>query len=494
MPGIKKLAEQTAAYGVSSIVARLLNYLLVPYLTRIMSPAEYGVITDMYAIIPFLMVLLSLGLETGYFRFAAKAQTPSGNAQVFSTTWGMTGIMALVFMAAASVWRMPVATAMGYGHRPELFMLMSGIITLDVLSAIPFTRLRQQGRVARFVWLRIFSVVVNLSLCFFFYAALPHLPALHVFYDPAFGAGYYMTANLVSSLATLILVAPGGERIFSGMNPRLLRQIMLYSLPLLLSGIAGTANELIDRQLIKFLVPEHLAMPSLGIYGAVMKIGVVMLLFTQMYRLAAEPFFLAEFKKEDFMLINARAMKYFVIVSVTLFLGITLFADLFALIIGPEFRHGMYILPWVLVGNILSGVVLNLSFWYKQSGRTLFAIVVTGTGLIFTAGIGIWLIPKLGFMGASLARVACEGAMVLVSYWLSRRYFPVPYDIGRIVQYVLLGAVLYAVGFLTAGLPAAAEYPLNLCLVAAFMLFAIRREGIDVAGMARSMIKTYVKR
>ncbi|MDR2886235.1 MAG: oligosaccharide flippase family protein [Rikenellaceae bacterium] len=493
--GIKKLAEQTAVYGISSIVARLLNYLLVPYLTRIMTPAEYGVITDMYAIIPFAMVILTLGLETGYFRFAAKARTRRRREEVFSTTWGATSYMGLAFMAVAWMWQMPIATAMGYGDRPELFMIMAGIITLDMINAIPFVRLREQGRAARFVWVRIVSVAINLGLCFFFYGALPHIPALARMYDPSFGAGYYMVANLISSLATLVIVTPvDTKRLFRGMNWRLLRQIMVYSLPLLLSGIAGTANEFIDRQMIKFLVPEHLAMASLGIYGAVMKIGVVMLLFTQMYRLAAEPFFLAEFKKEDFMRVNAEAMKYFIIVSITLFLGITLFADLFALIIGAEFRHGMYILPWVLAGNILSGVVLNLSFWYKQSGRTLFAVVVTGTGLIFTIGMGYWLIPKLGFMGASLARVACEGAMVLVSYWFKRRYFPIPYDLKRIGEYVLVGLALYATGFFTALLPDAAEYLLNLCLVAAFFFYALWREKIDLAGMLRSVIKTVTRK
>ncbi len=487
---LKKLAEQTATYGISSIVARLLNYLLVPYLTRIMTPAEYGVITDMYAIIPFAMVLLTLGLETGYFRFAAKARTPKRKHEVFSTTWGTVSYMAVAFFAVCMLWQQPIANMMDYGDRPTLILLAAAIISVDVISAIPFVRLREQGRAKRFVAVRIISVVINLAFCFFFYAALPKIPGLSALYNPEFGAGYYMVANLISSVATLLIVMPrDARRSFGQLNPRLLRQIMVYSLPLLLSGIAGTANEFIDRQLIKFLVPDHLAMASLGIYGAVMKIGVVMTLFTQMYRMAAEPFFLANFKKDDFVRTNAEALKYFMIVSVTIFLGIMLFSDLFALIIGPEFRFGMYILPFVLIGNILSGVVLNLSFWYKQSGRTLFAVVVTGTGLIFTLVMGILLIPRLGFFGAALARVMCEAAMVAVSYWLNRRYFPTPYDLGRIGEYVLVGALLFGVGFFTAMLPRGAEYFINLLLVGAFVLYAAWRERIDVAGLVKSLIR-----
>lgn len=490
MGKLRKLAEQTAVYGVSSIVARMLNYLLVLYFTRIMTTAEYGVITDMYAIIPFAMVLLTLGLETGYFRFAAKASTPQEKERLFSTAWGTVSYMGLLFLAVMLLWNQPIARVMGYGERPALVMLMAGIVALDVITAIPFVRLREQGRARRFVSVRLASVGITLGLSVFFYGALPHIPALAAFYNPAFGAGYYMVANLVASFITLLMVMPRGTpRLFTNMDTRLLRQVMLYSLPLLISGIAGTANEFIDRQMIKFLMPADEAMSSLGVYGAVVKIGVVMLLFTQMYRLAAEPFFLANFKKEDFMHVNAEALKYFMVVSITIFLGITLFIGLFSRIIGADFREGIFILPVVLIGNILSGVVLNLSFWYKQSGRTRFAIVVTGTGLLFTVGMGFALIPALGYYGAALARMICEAAMVAVSYWLNRRFFPTPYDLRRIGEYVLLGAAVYGVGYFTGMLPLVPKYSLNLLLLAGFVCYAAWRERIDVAGLVKSTLK-----
>lgn len=488
---LKKLAQQTAIYGTSSIVARLLNYLVTPYLTYyVMSQSEYGVITDMYAMIPFAMVLLTMGLETGYFRFASKADTDEQRQRVFASTWGAVSYASIAFFAIMLLFNRPIATAMGYAARPELMTIAAGIVALDAISAIPFARLRQQGRAVRFVVARVVSVIINLALCFFFYSGLPHIPALASIYNPEFGTGYYMVANLVASLFMLIMVMPSGVmHLARMMDWKLLRTIMIYSFPLLISGIAGTATEFIDRQMIKFLTPEADAMAQLGIYGAVIKLGVVMVLFTQMYRLAAEPFFLANFRKEDFMKTNAAAMKYFIIASVGIFLMITLFTDLFALILGQDFREGIYVLPVILLFNILAGVVLNLSFWYKQSGQTRFAIMITGTGLAVTVALGLALIPRLGYCGAAWTHLAAEAAMVVVSYALSRRYCPVPYQLGRIAGYVAVGGALYIAGIFAGGLPTLPKYLINLCLLAAFGLYAIRMEKIDVAALIRSILK-----
>ncbi|MDL2320275.1 oligosaccharide flippase family protein [Alistipes sp. OttesenSCG-928-B03] len=490
---IRKLAGQTMVYGISSIVARLLNYLLTPYLTRIMTEAEYGVVTDMYALIPFALVVLTMGLESGYFRFAGKAADGTEKRRVFSGVWGAVCVAAVLFMCIVLLFNNDLARVMGYADNPSFVWIVGAIITLDVVSAIPFARLREQGRAGRFVVVRVASVVINLGLCLFFYSLLPRLAegsALFAsIYDPSFGAGYVFVANLVASAAALLMLLPTTGGAWPRIDRRTLRPIFLYSLPLLISGIAGTANEFIDRQMIKYLMPDDLAMSALGVYGAVVKIGVVLLLFTQMYRLAAEPFFLADFKKEDFVRTNAEAMKFFIIISIAIFLCITLFTDLFALIIGRDFRQGMYILPVVLVSNILSGVVLNLSFWYKQMGATRFAIVVTGTGLVFTVVFNILLVPRLGYYGAAIARLICEAAMVAVSYILNRRHCPTPYDLRRIGIYVLVGAALYGCGFVTAQLPVMWKYFCNLALLAAFCIFALRCEKIDLRALVRSVIK-----
>ena len=483
---LSKLAGQVAIYGISSVVARLLNYLLVPYYTRIMSPAEYGIITDIYALIPFALVILTLGMESGYFRFAAKATNQSERKRVYGTTWGAVLTAATLFLLLALLFNEPLSRAMGYEGRPYVW-ITALIIFLDVAGAIPFARLRQEGRALQFVGVRLLSVVVNIGLCIYFYNFLPASEGA-LFATPT-DPGYAFVANLISSAITFVLLL----FLCRGTAPRIdskqLRTIFVYSLPLLVSGIAGTANEFIDRQMIKFLMPAEESLAALGIYGAVVKIGVVMLLFTQMYRLAAEPFFLAEFKKDEFKNSNAEVMKYFVVASLVIFLVITLFSDLFALIVGPNFREGIFILPMILVSNALGGVVLNLSFWYKQTGQTKYAIRITGTGLLFTILFNILLVPSLGYAGAALARLICESAMVVVSYRLTQKHYPTPYDLPRIFSYVAVAAALWGASFLTAKLPSVVEYVANGAMLLGFIIFAIRRERIRIGALVRSILR-----
>lgn len=483
---LSKLAGQVAIYGISSVVARLLNYLLVPYYTRIMSPAEYGVITDIYAIIPFALVVLTMGMESGYFRFAAKAEDGREREQVYATTWGAVLLVASLFLGAVLLFEGGISSALGYADT-NYVAITGAIIFLDVAGAIPFARLRQEGRAGQYVVIRLLSVIINIGLCLWFYNSQPQWLGL---YATPTDPGYAFVANLVASAVTFILLVValrGGSA--PRINGKLFRTIFLYSLPLLVSGIAGTANEFIDRQMIKFLMPAEESLAALGIYGAVVKIGVVMLLFTQMYRLAAEPFFLAEFKKDEFRESNAAAMKYFVVVSVFIFLVITLFSDVFALLVGPAFREGMYILPIVLVSNALSGMVLNLSFWYKQTGATRYAIVITGVGLIFTVVFNILLVPSMGYAGAALARLVCEVAMVVLSYYLGRRHYPIPYDLKRIAEYVLLGAAAYGASLLWNDAASVVKYLISCAVLVAYVLYALRREKIDLGSMVRVILK-----
>ena len=484
---LKKLAGQTAIYGISSIVARLLNYLLTPYLTSFLSKAEYGSVTEMYAIIPFMLVLLTMGMESGYFRFAGRAESVGEKERVFATTWGAVISVTLFFLSIVLLFNNDIADAQGYGDNRSFIWIIASIIALDAITAIPFARLREEGRAGMFVFVRVLSVVINILMCIGFYELLPALDSSMFSVD--FGAGYVFVSNLIASFVVLLVLLTQIRVSFQKFSPSTLKLILIYSFPLLLSGIAGTANEFIDRQMIKYMMPEDLAMSSLGIYGATVKVGVILLLFTQMYRMAAEPFFLSNFKREEFVNINAQALKYFMIISIAIFLTITLFMDLFALIVGKDFREGMYILPVVLVANILSGVVLNLSFWYKQTGRTKFALYVTCFGLLFTIVFNILLIPKLGYYGAAIARLICEVAMVGLSYYLNRKYFPTPYDLKRLGEYVLLGSGLYCFGYLTAELPLVLKYLCNLALLITFVLYAIRREHIDVFGLVKSIIK-----
>ena len=485
---LEKLAKQTAIYGISTILGRMLSYLLTPFYTRIFGLDAYGIITDVYALIPFALVVLTLGMESGYFRFAAKAEAAGGDVQaskrrLFATTWGITSLAALAFFATIVIFRQEVSVLMGtaYEAHPEYAVIVAAIVLFDVAGCIPFSRLREQGRAGRFVALKLTNIVLQVALAVGFWA--------FGLFDSQFGVGWAFVANLMASICTTIMVVATTGGIAPRIDWALLAVVFGYSLPLLLSGVAGTANEFIDRQLIKYLVPYG-AMAQLGIYGAITKIAVVMTLFTQMYRLAAEPFFLSNFKREEFVEMNVAALKYYIMVSVAIFLGIALYRDVFALIVGADFREGIYILPVVLGANIMSGVWLNLSFWYKREEKTRFALWITLTGLIFSIAGGVLLIPLAGYYGAAWSRFIAEAVMVVVSLALNRRYFPTPYDFGRIAEYVALGAVLFVASEeIVQRQPVAIKYTANTLLLVTYTVYAVYREKIDLRGVFRAMLK-----
>jgi O-antigen/teichoic acid export membrane protein len=476
---LRKLAGQTAIYGISSILARAFNFMLTPYLTRIMGQGEYGVVTDFYALIPFMLTVLTMGLESGYFRFAGKEPGAAGKRGIFATLWGAVIAASAVFMAAVLLFKPQIASAMNYGDRSHYVWLVGLIIALDAVTAIPYAKLREEGRAGRYVVVRTLSIVINVALCFFFYSVLPKISDQGLFASPT-DPGYVLVANLISSALVMVMLVPSCDRIWPRIDRKVLRKVMVYSLPLLVGGIAGTANEFIDRQMVKYLLPEGEAMEALGVYGAVLKLASIMAIFTQIYRMGAEPFFLADFKKDDFRRANAEAMKYYIIAALFIFLVIVFYADLFGMILGKEFREGMYVLPVILVSNLLSGVIMTLSFWYKQLGATKFAILITGTGLLFTVVFNVLLVPSLGYFGAAIARLICESAMVVMSYMLNRKYYPIPYDLKRIAEYAVLGAVMYGISIPAAGMPMWPRYFLFFALIVIFVLYAVRREKISI--------------
>ena len=451
---LEKLAKQTAIYGISTIVVRFLSYLLTPYYTRIFGQETYGIVTDVYALIPLALTLLTMGMESSYFRFSAKAEEAGGDVRgtkrrLFATTWGVTSLAATLFLAVLLLFRGGISRAMGeaYVAHPEYIVWVGLIVLFDVWSCIPFSRLREQGRAMTFVGLKAVNVVLNVALAFAFGAA--------GLFATEFGVGWVFVANLAASVVTWLLILATVDRTVPRIDWVLLAAVFGYSLPLLVGGLTGTANEFIDRQLIKYLVPEG-AMAQLGVYGAITKIAVVMMLFYQMYRLAAEPFFLSNFRKSDFVAMNAAALKYYVMASMVIFLGIALFRDFFALIVGRDFREGIFILPVVLGANVLTGVWLNLSFWYKA-----------------------W------------ARLASESAMVAVSWWLNRRFFPTPYPWRRIWEYVAAALAVYALCEAVSRLAdnMLISYAFNIVVFAMYATYLVRRERIDVRAMLRAVLK-----
>ena len=490
---LEKLAKQTAIYGISTIVVRFLNYLLTPYYTRIFTQGEYGVITDIYALIPFALVVLSMGMESSYFRFTTRAEEEGGDIatgkrKVFATTWGITSLAATLFFGLIWLFNGQISSAMGqvYVAHPEYVTIVAAIVMVDVWSIIPFSRLREQGRAMRFVLLKAMSVLLNVGLAIGF--------GIAGLYSTKFGIGWVLIANLAASVLTLVALLPTTNRTLPRIDGALLRKIFVYSLPLLISGIAGTANEFLDRQMIKYLSPSEEAMADLGIYGAIVKIAVVMTLFTQMYRLAAEPFFLSSFKKEDFKEANAASMKYFVMASMVIFLGIVLFRDAFALIVGRDFREGIDILPIVLASNVLAGIWFNLSFWYKREEKTKYAAYITFLGLAVTLGLSFVLVPKMGYRGAAWVRLVAEAAMVVWSYTLCRKHYPIPYDLKRIGEYVAVAIALFCASeYALGGLNTALHTAFNALLFMTAVAYAVWREKIDIKGLVKAAIGKFIR-
>ena len=484
---LEKLAKQTAIYGISTILGRMLSYLLTPFYTRIFGVESYGIITDVYALIPFALVVLTMGMESSYFRFAAKAEAEGGNVEqnkrkLFATTWGITSLAALLFFVVVVLLRGEASALMGevYAANPLYVVTVAAIVMMDVVACIPFARLREQGKALTFVALKLFNIVLQVGLAVAFWAV--------GLFNTDFGVGWAFVANLIASIITVAAVVAASGCISWRIDKALLLLIFAYSLPLLLSGIAGTANEFIDRQLIKYLVPEG-ALAQLGIYGAITKIAVVMTLFTQMYRLAAEPFFLANYRKDEFKMMNAAALKYFIMVSMFIFLAIALYRDIFALIVGRNFREGIHILPVVLGANILGGVWLNLSFWYKREEKTKFALWITLTGLVCSVGFGALLIPRLGYYGAAWSRFAAEVVMVAVSIVLNRIYYPTPYQFGRMSEYIVLALAIF---FVTEQFEIANEvvrYTVSTIFIVLYLAYAVWREKIDLKAMFNHILK-----
>lgn len=463
---LKKLASQTAVYGISAILSKFLNYLLTPYLTRVMSDSVYGQVNLLYGIIPFANVVLTMGLATGYFRYAAKCRTLGDKRQLFTTTWGAVTLMALLFGGIMAFCNGSLAEVMRFA--PECIATMTALIVVDNIAAIPLAALREQGRAVYYTVVNVTGVVVNVTCCILLYTYIP---------GAAENPLWVLVANLIASTVSLLLLLPNAFKWLStAFSSKLLRSIFTYSIPLMMAGIMGVSGDFIDRQLIYFMLPEDIAEAQLGIYTAVAKIAALLMIFRQIYALGAEPFFLQGFSKEDFRSANAAATKYFIIAGIAIYLVLSLFSREFAYIVGSDFRSGMGVLPLLLLANLFAGILVNLSFWYKAADKTRIAIYITGLGVVVTLAINLALIPLMGYHGAAVARVVSMLLMVAVSYYLCQKYFPVPFDLKRIGFYFLLGGAIFGLSYATALLPSAGRITLNFLLLLIYLLTALKIE------------------
>ena len=488
---IKKLATQTAIYGISSIFGRFLNYLLVPLYTYYFSAAEYGVVSEFYAYAGFFSVLLLFGFETGYFRFRDKEH--SGQDLVYSTALIFVVLVNLSFFLGIYLINDQLSASLHYANHPEYVLCFTLILVLDAISAIPFARLRAEHKAFRFAGIKVIEIAVTILLSLFFIIYCPKVYAEHsgswieTIYDPRIGIGYIFIANLLASIVKFLLLTPQLKGLAWGFDRPLFARMIRYSAPMVVIGFAGIINEMLDRALLKYLLPYDFQtnMKMLGIYSACYKLSILMTLFIQAFRYAAEPFFFAYADKNDARSVYAKVLKFFVIFCVFIFLLVTLFIDFFKYFLGDEFRTGLEVVPILLLANLCLGIYVNLSIWYKLTDRTLMGASVSLGGALLTIGLNIVWIPVWGYVGSAWATLACYAAMAIVSYGLGQYYYPVAYSIKRILAYIGLGVMLYVAKVQLPDNLVAPSWLLSLELLCLYLLVVLLFERAPLTSIGK---------
>ncbi|MGL5318640.1 MAG: oligosaccharide flippase family protein [Bacteroidales bacterium] len=449
MAGLKSLAKDTAIYGLSSIVGRFLNWCLVPMYVRVLTNVnEYGIVTNLYGWTAFVMVLLTFGMETGFFRFANKPELDS--SKVYSSSFWFVGLLSVLFLSGVILFIDPIAGAMDYQGMKEYILMMAVIVVLDAVSAIPFAYLRYKKRPIRFVSLRLLSIFMNILLNIFVFLGCPAIyqsypELISWFYHPEYSVGYIFAVNLFCSVLITLLMLPEYTKAFVKPDWKLMKQMVSYCFPLLILGIAGILSQTIDKMLFPFLFPNpEEAMYQLGIYGANFKIAVVMVMFIQAFRFAYEPFVFAHNKGEDKRPAYAEAMFYFVVCTYLIFLGVTGYMDLLKFIVSKDYYEGLKVVPVVMLAEMCFGIFFNLSFWYKLCDKTQWGAYFSVIGCAITVLINVLFVPHFGYMASAVATLAGYAVIMIASYVVGQRIYPIRYDMKRIGFYTVLFAGLYA--------------------------------------------------
>lgn len=450
---IKQLAGQTVIYGATNILGRLLNYLLVPLHTYIFADAaQYGVVGELYAWTSLFIVILTYGMETAFFNFSRDEEVKN---KVYTTIVTSLLFTSTVFIVLCSCFSGHIAAWMQYPNHPEYIVWFSIIIGVDALTSIFFARLRHLNKALKFAAVKITNILVNvlfnlffLLLCPFILKNNPDAAFIKSIYNPEIGVGYIFIANLIASVVTLLMLFPSIFKQKYVFDWALWKKMFAYAFPLLIFGLAGIVNETMDRVLIKYLSVKSDPQASVGIYSACYKISIMMTIFVQAFKYAAEPFFFSKSKDKDAKETYAEVMTAFVFVCSIIFAGIMLYIDIVQYFVGPAYRVGLPIVPILLLANLFLGIFYNLSIWYKLTGQTKFGAYIAIFGAIITLVLNIVLIPHFDYMGAAWATFACYLSMMVVSYFLGQKYYHVDYNVKKILFYIVLAVGVYGVSVL----------------------------------------------
>jgi len=461
---LKALAGQTVVYGMGTMIPRLLNYFLTPIYVRVFAPGVFGQVTDLYAWMALLIALLTYGMETTFFRYTQKENPEKVYNNIISCILTTTVAFLLIYSCIYKYF----AGWIQYEHNTQYILLLGIIVALDAFTAVPFARLRKENKATRFTIIKLANVCLNIGLNLFFLLVIPEKSeaiSTKLFGPEAGLLIWVLISNVLASLLSLILLFPQLKSFHFELDKNLIKPMLRYAIPIMLVSIIGMVNEVADKILIKYIVSipdeetllamgvsaKEYAIAQVGIYGANYKLAVLMTIFIQMFRYASEPFFFNKAKDRNAPELYAKVMTYFVAFCLLIFLGVMLYIDVLKYFCGAEgsdYHEGLIIVPIILIANMLLGVVFNLGIWYKLTDKTICGTVITIIGASITLLTLFILVPKFGYIGAAFAHLACYMVMTLVSYLWGQKYFPIPYQIGRIAIYFVLAIGLFFISFL----------------------------------------------
>ena len=458
MASIKTLAKDTAIYGLSSIVGRFLNYLLVPLYTHVISAASggYGIVTNLYAYTALILVILTFGMETTFFRFANKEDEDSNT--VFSTSLALVSALSLLFLGAVVLFATPISQALGYADHPDYLLMMAAVVALDAIQAIPFCLLRFQKKAMKFASLKLLFIVLNIGLNLLYFVVLGHTEVFYVFF-----------LNLVCTFLITFFFVPELVHMRFRVDMGLLRRMLSYSWPILILGIAGILNQAADKMIFPLVYPDKAqGISELAVYGACAKIAMIMAMITQAFRYAYEPFVFAQSRERGQAHMYAMGMKYFLIFTLLAFLCVMAWLPALRYMVGADYWQGLRVVPIVMAAEIMMGVYFNLSFWYKLIDKTIYGAVFSIVGCTVLLAVNFYGIPRMSYMACAWGGFTGYGTAMVLSYIVGQKKNPIPYPMRSMAGYVLLAVVLYVLITLVPD-----EWPVLLRLAAGTALVVV---------------------
>ncbi len=496
MSSLKKLAGDTAVYGLSSILGRMVNFLLVPFYTGLdfadhprVTTAQFGVINEFYSYVAFLNIIYLFGMETAFFRFAEKSKSQ----EAFNAALSQIFIVAIGLSSCFLIFAEPLANLLDYPEKANYIRYLAIVLAIDAIVAIPFARLRRERKAKKFALVKLINIFLNVGLNIFFITICFDIfhgqyltgfqTSVRAFYNPELKVAYIFLANLIAN-AFMIIMLMGSYRGFRfNFNRQYRIPMFRYAYPLVFVGLAGMVNEVIDRVLLKEITPGHLYpgksnQDVVGVYSAAYKLSIFIALVNQAFRYAAEPFFFSKAKDRNAPEVFAAVMKWYIIACVLMLLVVSVFRDVIglALLRDASFREGLYIVPILLLAQVFLGIYYNLSVWYKLTDKTKYGTYISVWGAVVTLGLNYLLIPVVGYLGSAITTLVCYFSMVVVSYYYGQKYFPVPYQLKSALFYLALVSMLIALTYLELAESFWTNQLLNAAIVLFFLAFAYLRE------------------